>query len=87
MTFYSSNWIFFKSINNNNRNNLFKNLTVYDMSRISEEFFLSLGMDPLPTEFWQHSIFEKPTDGREINCHASATDFFNGKDFRSVEII
>jgi hypothetical protein len=87
LTFYSSNWIFFKSINNNNRNNLFKNLTVYDMSRISEEFFLSLGMDPLPTEFWQHSIFEKPTDGREINCHASATDFFNGKDFRSVEII
>ena len=52
------------------------------MVKISEEFFLSLGMERLPNEFWNHSIFKKPTDGREINCHASATDFFNGKDFR-----
>jgi peptidyl-dipeptidase A len=52
------------------------------MVSIAEQFFLSLGMEPLPTEFWQHSIFVKPNDGREMNCHASATDFFNGKDFR-----
>lgn len=52
------------------------------MVKIAENFFKSLGMEPLPQEFWNHSIFVKPTDGREINCHASAWDFLNGKDFR-----
>ena len=28
------------------------------------------------------SILEKPKDGRELTCHASAWDFRNGKDFR-----
>ena len=28
------------------------------------------------------SILEKPKDGREMTCHASAWDFYNGKDFR-----
>ena len=28
------------------------------------------------------SLLERPTDGREVNCHASAWDFKNGKDFR-----
>lgn len=52
------------------------------MFLIAEEFFVSLGLDPMPTDFWDKSIFEKPSDGREINCHASAWDFYDGKDFR-----
>ncbi len=52
------------------------------MVEIAENFYKSLGMEPLPDAFWKNSIFEKPTDGREINCHASAWDFLNGKDFR-----
>ena len=33
-------------------------------------------------EFWSGSIIEKPADGRDLVCHASAWDFYNGKDFR-----
>lgn len=52
------------------------------MFKISEEFFTSIGMKPLPDSFWTNSIIERPTDGRELVCHASAWDFCNGKDFR-----
>jgi hypothetical protein len=45
-----------------------KNMTVRDLFNISEEFFTSLGLDPMLDDFWNNSIFEKPTDGREINC-------------------
>lgn len=59
-----------------------KNLTVKDLFLIAEEFYTSLGLDPLPQTFWNNSLFEKPNDGREVNCHASAWDFYDGKDFR-----
>ncbi|NXU41431.1 ACE enzyme, partial [Drymodes brunneopygia] len=52
------------------------------MFRVSEEFFTSLGLLEMPPEFWKHSMLEKPTDGREVVCHASAWDFYNRKDFR-----
>ncbi|GFT27516.1 angiotensin-converting enzyme, partial [Nephila pilipes] len=58
-----------------------KNLTALEMFKISEEFFTSLGLKPMPEEFWKHSLIEKPKD-REIICHASAWDFCNGKDYR-----
>lgn len=32
--------------------------------------------------FWERSIIEKPTDGRELICHASAWDFYNDTDVR-----
>ncbi|XP_017920816.1 PREDICTED: angiotensin-converting enzyme isoform X2 [Capra hircus] len=48
----------------------------------ADNFFTSLGLLPMPPEFWNKSMLEKPTDGREVVCHASAWDFFNGKDFR-----
>ncbi len=57
-------------------------MTVHDMVRISEKFYVSLGLDQMPEDFWKNSVFEKPNDGREINCHASAWDFYNGQDFR-----
>jgi peptidyl-dipeptidase A len=44
-------------------------MTVRDLFNISEEFFTSLGLDPMLDDFWNNSIFEKPTDGREINCN------------------
>ncbi|XP_069761237.1 angiotensin-converting enzyme isoform X3 [Narcine bancroftii] len=52
------------------------------MFRVSEEFFTSLGLIKMPQEFWDHSMLEKPKDGREVVCHASAWDFYNQKDFR-----
>ncbi|XP_030364883.1 angiotensin-converting enzyme isoform X1 [Strigops habroptila] len=52
------------------------------MFRVSDEFFTSLGLLEMPPEFWDKSMLEKPTDGREGVCHASAWDFYNRKDFR-----
>ncbi|KAM9210811.1 angiotensin-converting enzyme isoform 1-T1 [Dugong dugon] len=52
------------------------------MFRVAEEFFTSLGLLPMPPEFWAHSMLEKPSDGREVVCHASAWDFYNRRDFR-----
>ncbi|KAM9837051.1 angiotensin-converting enzyme [Aulostomus maculatus] len=52
------------------------------MFRVAEEFFTSLNLEGMPDEFWEGSMLEKPTDGREVVCHASAWDFYNRKDFR-----
>jgi len=52
------------------------------MFELADQFFLSLGLEAVPPLFWKNSMLEKPTDGREVVCHASAWDFFDGKDFR-----
>ncbi|XP_072105103.1 angiotensin-converting enzyme isoform X2 [Mobula birostris] len=59
-----------------------KNWNATHMFRVSEEFFTSLGLIKMPQEFWDSSMLEKPDDGREVVCHASAWDFYNRKDFR-----
>ncbi|XP_019379146.1 PREDICTED: angiotensin-converting enzyme isoform X3 [Gavialis gangeticus] len=59
-----------------------KNWNATHMFRVSEEFFTSLGLLGMPPEFWAKSMLEKPTDGQEVVCHASAWDFYNRKDFR-----
>ncbi|KAK7873704.1 hypothetical protein R5R35_013236 [Gryllus longicercus] len=51
------------------------------MFKLSEQFFTSLNLSAMPESFWERSILEKPKD-REIVCHASAWDFYDGKDFR-----
>lgn len=42
-------------------------------------------MQGVPDLFWENSILEKPDDGREMVCHASAWDFYDGEDFRSIK--
>nr|XP_056719617.1 angiotensin-converting enzyme [Euleptes europaea] len=59
-----------------------KNWNATHMFRVAEEFFTSLGLLGMPPEFWESSMLEKPADGREVVCHASAWDFYNRKDFR-----
>uniref|UniRef100_F6S8L7 Angiotensin-converting enzyme n=1 Tax=Ornithorhynchus anatinus TaxID=9258 RepID=F6S8L7_ORNAN len=59
-----------------------KNWNPKKMFEESDSFFKSLGLLPMPEEFWEKSMLEKPSDGREVVCHASAWDFYNGKDFR-----
>lgn len=51
------------------------------MVKYGENFFLSLGFDPLPKTFWERSLFVKPRD-REVVCHASAWDIDNVDDLR-----
>ncbi|CAN7938175.1 unnamed protein product [Ixodes hexagonus] len=58
-----------------------KNMTAKDMFLLSEEFFTSLGLPPMPKSFWEKSVLTKPTN-REIICHASAWDFCGTSDVR-----
>ena len=50
-----------------------RDLTEIEMVEIAEDFFLSLGFEPLPNTFWERSLFVKPQD-RNVVCHASAWD-------------
>jgi len=49
--------------------------------RTSEQFYTSVGMDPLPETFWERSQITRP-EGREVVCHASAWDIDNENDLR-----
>ena len=51
------------------------------MFKLAEEFFTSVNLSAMPDTFWERSILEKPS-GRNLICHASAWDFYDGKDFR-----
>jgi peptidyl-dipeptidase A len=51
------------------------------MVKYGENFFVSLGFDPLPQTFWERSQFLKPRD-REVVCHASAWDIDTLSDVR-----
>ncbi|XP_043597026.1 angiotensin-converting enzyme-like [Bombus pyrosoma] len=55
---------------------MIRRFTPLRMFQIAEEFFTSLGMKPMPPEFWRFSMFEKPID-REVKCTPSAWDFCN----------
>jgi peptidyl-dipeptidase A len=43
------------------------------MTRLAEDFFVSLGMPQLPETFWERSMLTQPRD-RDVQCHASAWD-------------
>lgn len=58
-----------------------KKLDAKQMVKIGEQFFVSLGFDPLPATFWERSLFTKPAD-REAVCHASAWDVTYSNDLR-----
>ena len=48
------------------------------MTKVAENFFVSLGLPALPETFWTRSLFVQPK-GRKVQCHPSAWDpTFNG---------
>jgi peptidyl-dipeptidase A len=51
------------------------------MVKVGEQFFSSLGFEPLPATFWERSQFTNPAD-REVVCHASAWNIDNVDDLR-----
>jgi peptidyl-dipeptidase A len=51
------------------------------MAHYADRFFTSMGFAPLPSTFWERSLFVKPRD-REVVCHASAWDIDNLNDVR-----
>ena len=50
-----------------------KDIDEIEMVKIAENFFISLGFEPLSDTFWERSLFIKPQD-RNVVCHASAWD-------------
>jgi len=58
-----------------------KDYDAIKMVKVGEDFFSSLGFEPLPDSFWKRSQFTKPRD-REVVCHASAWDLDNKDDIR-----
>ncbi|XP_078660646.1 angiotensin-converting enzyme-like isoform X2 [Branchiostoma floridae x Branchiostoma belcheri] len=54
---------------------------VLRMFRTAEEFFVSIGLRPMPQVFWDKSMLVRPED-REVVCHASADDFYHDSDVR-----
>lgn len=51
------------------------------MFKTAEEFFTSLGLDPMTQTFWNKSLFTRPED-KAVLCQGSAHDFFSSDDFR-----
>lgn len=51
------------------------------MFRLAENFFTSINLTAMPDVFWEKSILTKQ-EGVDMICHASAWDFYDGKDFR-----
>jgi peptidyl-dipeptidase A len=58
-----------------------KNTSAVDMTHYAERFFISLGFAPLPSTFWDRSLFTRPRD-RDVVCHASAWDIDYKDDVR-----
>ncbi len=60
-----------------------QNYTIRRMFELGDDFFQSMGLKPIPRNFYNLSLIEKPTDPkRKVQCHPSARNFYDGKDFR-----
>lgn len=56
------------------------------ITKIAENFFISLGLRPLPDSFWKNSMLTKPRD-REVVCHASAWTMDAKEDVRIKQCV
>jgi peptidyl-dipeptidase A len=56
------------------------------MTKIAEDFYVSLGMPKLPESFWKKSLIVQPRD-RDVVCHASAWDMDMKGDVRLKQCI
>ena len=59
-----------------------QNYTVEKMFLTGDDFYAGLGLLRVPDSYWELSLMEKPTDGRDVICHATAWDFYDATDFR-----
>jgi len=59
-----------------------QNYTVAKMFQTGDDFYAGMGLFRVPDTFWNLSMLEKPDDGREVICHATAWDFYDTKDYR-----
>ena len=57
----------------------FQGYNVQKMFETGDEFYAKTGLLHVPDTFWNLSMLEKPEDGRDVICHATAWDFYDGK--------
>ena len=57
------------------------NYDALKMVQTAEQFFSSLGFEPLPQTFWERSLITRPQD-RNVVCHASAWNIDSKDDIR-----
>ncbi|XP_022289506.2 angiotensin-converting enzyme-like isoform X1 [Crassostrea virginica] len=58
-----------------------QNVNISLMYRLAEDFYVSLGMEPMTQEFWEKSMFVRPST-QPVECGPSTWDFGDGKDYR-----
>ncbi|ESQ77291.1 M2 family metallopeptidase [Asticcacaulis sp. AC402] len=58
-----------------------KKFDAVKMVKTGENFYTSIGLDPLPQTFWERSQITRP-EGRDVVCHASAWNVDNRDDIR-----
>jgi peptidyl-dipeptidase A len=58
-----------------------RNVDERGLVKYAEQFFTSIGYQPLPAAFWERSLFRKPAD-RDVVCHASAWGWDAPEDVR-----
>ncbi|XP_028043031.1 angiotensin-converting enzyme-like [Bombyx mandarina] len=58
-----------------------KGFTPLRMFQMAEEFYTSMGLKPVPPEFWRGSMLARPQQ-LSVQCTASAWDFCNRIDYR-----
>ena len=49
------------------------------MFETADNFYANMGLLRVPETFWNLSMLERPKDGRNVVCHPTAWDFYNGK--------
>ncbi|KAJ9582337.1 hypothetical protein L9F63_003325, partial [Diploptera punctata] len=60
-----------------------KNYTTHSMLKCAEDFYTSLGLEPMTPTFWNKSILTKPA-GYNGTCHGTAANMFVQDDYRMV---
>ena len=56
-----------------------QNYTTLKMFETADNFYANMGLLRVPETFWNLSMLERPKDGRNVVCHPTAWDFYNGK--------
>ena len=59
-----------------------QNYSALKMFQAADNFYSDMGLLRVSPSFWNLSMIKKPSDGRDVICHATAWDFYDGEDFR-----
>jgi len=54
---------------------------IYQLFDVANDFFMSLGLENMTMSYGDKGMIVKPDD-KEVVCHASAWDFYDGQDYR-----